>query len=315
MNFSDGVSVCIPVYNAAKYLPDCVASALNQTFVPTEIVLLDDASTDRSLSVALKLAKTDARIKVFTKKHSALGDTRNQLIRYSSSGLMAFLDADDIAEPDRLAKQVAFMSRHPNCVGLGGHVCLIDEFGHRFFRQVWQPQEPDDVERQLLMGRASTIMQTTLMLRRTVFEQVGGYNPALNCSEDLELYLRLAEVGELWNLPDVLVKMRRHPQSISSIDRNREAEARRANILMPAWKRRGISELPLYDIGTEAASRSEWYVRTSLGYLNAGSPRRALIHWLCGFKENPASIDVWRAGIIIICRILSGRTGPKSEDK
>ena len=300
------VSVCIPVYNAARYLSDCVESVQAQTYPPSEIILMDDASTDRSLEVAWRLAKRDSRIQIHSKEHTALGDTRNRMIRHSSSALVAFLDADDMAEPDRLAKQVAFLDAHPRSVGVGGHVHFIDLFGNHFYYQPKLFLDPVQLEMQLLKGQGSALWQSTVMLRRNAFEKVGGYNPALNCFEDLDLYLRLVEIGELWNLPDVLVTMRRYPQSISSVGKHEDAERVRASVLMPVWKRRGITELPLFVMGISASSRAVWQTRTALGYLDANSPRIALIHWFCGLMENPMSVDVWRAFGQIVRRIVKG---------
>jgi glycosyltransferase involved in cell wall biosynthesis len=287
------VSVCIPVYNASKYLPACVKSVLQQTRSPVEIIILDDASSDHSSDVARRLARLDVRIKVLSKEHTALGDTRNQLIRASTSEIVACLDADDIAEPDRLVKQVAFMDTHPKCVGLGGHVQLMDEFGHKFYFQPKQPLEPAAIESELLRGRASAISQTTFMLRRSAFDRIGGYDPSLNCSEDMEFYLRLCEIGELWNLPDILVRMRRYPGSISGISKRGEAEERRERLTALACVRRGIDRLPLMEFRTEPMSRYEWYERAARGYLDNASLRMALIHCWLAFLEAPRRREVW----------------------
>ena len=307
MHSHDSISVCIPVYNVAKYLSACIESILLQTQQPEEIVLMDDASTDQSLAVARRLAGFDKRIKVFSKEHTTLGDTRNRMIRSSSYELIAMLDSDDIAVPDRLAKQMVFMNSHQNCVGVGGQVHFMDEFGHLFYRHPWQPQDAASVERQLLQGRGSTIWQSSLMVRRSAFEKVGGYNASLNCSEDMDLYLKLLDIGELCNLSDVLVLIRRHPQSISALGEQGSNRVRRDRILMPILKKRGINDMPLYELGVEPASKSAWYVRSALGYLDAGSPQVALIHWLCALKENPLNADVWRALARIIQKFVTGK--------
>lgn len=304
MNASERVSVCIPIYNVERYFRDCLESIFRQTYLPAEIILLDDASTDKSFALALRLAQNDSRIRVLRKPHTTLGDTRNILIRFSTSELVACLDADDVADPERLAKQVCFMNAHPTCVALGGAVEFMDEFGHKFFWSPRQMREPAAIENELLRGRASAICQTTLMLRRSAFERIGGYDPSLNCSEDMDLYLRLAEIGELWNLPDVLVHMRRYPGSISGISRRGEAEERRERLVALACSRRGIARLPLLDFVIEPSSREEWYIRSAQGYLDKNSFRVALMHCWQALREAPLSRNAWLLFFKILRRML-----------
>ena len=304
MSVQNSVSVCIPVFNAAKYLPDCLASIMSQTCAPAEIILLDDASTDRSLAVARRLAMGDSRIKVFSKKHTALGDTRNQLVRSSHGEFVAFLDADDVAMPDRLAKQIAFMTVHPRCVVLGGQARFVDEWGHKFYNQPCQQLDPGSIETELLRGRASAIWQTTVMLRRDAFEAAGGYDPTLNCSEDMELHLRLSECGELWNLPDILVQIRRYAASITSTSRFGEAEARRERLVMLACERRGIKVPPLLEFAVEPLSRFEWYMRTARGFMEKRSFRVALMHCMRGLICNPMNADGWVMALTIARRMI-----------
>lgn len=296
-----GVSVVIPVFNAAKYLRACVESVLLQTAPPLEILLMDDASTDGSANVARRLAVRDSRIRVLQKPRTTLGDTRNQLVRSSRGERVAFLDADDMALPDRLEKQNAFMAAQPDCVAVGGHVRFVDEWGHDFYWQPRQALDPAGIEAELLQGRGAAICQPTLMLRRDAFDAVGGYDATLNCSEDLDLFLRLAEYGKLWNLPDVLVRMRRHPSSITSLDVRREGDARRVRIVEAACRRRGITVPALPEFRAEAVSRSEWYLRTARGYLAQRSFRIALMHGVRGLTYAPFSLPLWRlVGAILV---------------
>lgn len=95
---SPKVSVIIPIYNAEKYLRDCLDSVVNQTLKEIEVICVDDGSTDSSLRIAKEYSERDSRVKVFSQKNSSAGAARNKGLSYATGEYLSFLDADDFFE-------------------------------------------------------------------------------------------------------------------------------------------------------------------------------------------------------------------------
>jgi hypothetical protein len=150
---------------------------------------------------------------------------------------IARMDADDVSLPERFAKQVEFLENHPETVIVGTAIELIDGRGRRLLRP---PAKTSDevLQRELLEGN-SGISHPTAMLRREAMVAAGGYDPETFPAEDLDLWLRLAEVGKLANLPDALVRYRVHSNSISS-SRHEQQMKQTVNVCERAWRRRGL---------------------------------------------------------------------------
>lgn len=207
------VSVILPVYNAGKYLDIAIESVLSQTFTNFELLLLDDGSTDESLSRLEYYASQDTRCKVYSRPNRGVAFTLNEGLNLASSDLIIRMDQDDICRPQRFEKQVRYMAEHPECVLVGSKVQLIDpeampmmEMGHC--------QTHEEIDAGLSWGGAF-IFDPTIVVRKSAILAVGGYRAEYEYAEDLDLFLRLAEVGRLANLPDVLVEYRQHSTSMS----------------------------------------------------------------------------------------------------
>jgi glycosyltransferase involved in cell wall biosynthesis len=207
------VSVILPVYNAGKYLDIAIESVLSQTFTNFELLLLDDGSTDGSLSRLEYYASQDTRCKVYSRPNRGVAFTLNEGLNLASSDIIIRMDQDDICRPQRFEKQVRYMAEHPECVLVGSKVQLIDpeampimEMGHC--------QTHEEIDAGLSWGGAF-IFDPTIVVRKSAILAVGGYRAEYEYAEDLDLFLRLAEVGRLANLPDVLVDYRQHSTSMS----------------------------------------------------------------------------------------------------
>ncbi len=295
------VSIVMPVRNAARYLNASLQSIRQQSYSDFECVVMDDASTDDSYAIAAAIATEDRRVQVLRKRvPTALGDTRNKLIAASAGALVCCADADDLAAPDRIAKQVAYMGRHPTCVALGGQVQFDDEWGVPFPRQPAQAAEHETIMEQLWRGRGGAIQQPTLCLRRESFDRAGGYDPGLNSSEDLDLYLRLSGVGRLANLPDMLTIMRRHCDSISAVDTRAEAKARVERILTSHAQRQGMTRAYELDwLDEHPRSVDEWYLRNAVCFYRHGQRQHALRHISRALRAKPSNLRCWTLAIEI----------------
>ncbi|MDP3332522.1 MAG: glycosyltransferase family A protein, partial [Methylococcaceae bacterium] len=115
-------SVIFPVYNAGEYLDAAIESILSQTFKDFELLLLNDGSTDGSLSRLEYYASQDSRCKVFTSANRGLVGTLNEGIRLAAGDILFRMDQDDISLPDRFEKQMRYLAEHPECVLVGSRV-------------------------------------------------------------------------------------------------------------------------------------------------------------------------------------------------
>ena len=235
------VSVLLPVYNTAQYLSDAVESILRQTFDRFELIAVDDGSEDDSAAVLDRYARVDGRIRVFRTPHLGQCHTRNLSIREARGEFLAELDSDDIAMPRRLELQIDYLRRHPDCVVVGGQGEQIDPEGE-LIGPISVRTDHDEIEEELFQGRGSAIIHSTATYRRADVVEAGGYDKDLRDSEDLALFLKLAERGRLANMPELMVVQRKHPRSASGIFDEARAQQSKVDILREACRRRNISE-------------------------------------------------------------------------
>ncbi len=182
------VSVVIPCYNAAATLTDAVKSALSQTYDNIEIFVVDDGSTDNSCDVAASFGDS---ITYIHKENGGPASARNIGINHSQGELIAFLDADDLWLPEKLANQVAFLRTHPDtallCTAVWRHA---DEY-----REIKScVMLPDSQISYLRLWEDNPITTSTVICPREVFTAIGGFDEDTNIhrAEDFDLWLRIA---------------------------------------------------------------------------------------------------------------------------
>lgn len=221
------ISVMMPVYNAAPYLDEAIEGIRDQTWRNWELIVLNDGSTDESLDIAMRYAACDNRIRVISRANKGLVATRNELLNAASAPLVAVNDADDISVPNRLELQVQYLRDHPQCVALGSRATLFIS-ASLVVGEEFELQTHEEIDRANLEGRGSAIAHSASMYRTDAARQVGGYHDEYPPSEDLDLWLRLAEIGRLANLPQTLVRYRLREGSMS--------HRRRYTTMVGAWR-------------------------------------------------------------------------------
>lgn len=229
------VSVALPAYNAALFLVQSIESVLKQDFEDFELLLLDDGSTDCTLEIAESYAARDSRIRVISRENRGLPASLNQLFAAARAPLVARMDADDLCEPSRFSKQVAFLDEHPDYGIVGCHVTAIDAAG----RQVPNydakvPCTHDEIVAAL--PRYCPFFHPAVMIRRDLVTAVGGYREMYRDAEDYDLWLRLSGITCMANLSEALLKYRWHFGQTSSM--NMVGQARTAAIAWLAHLRR-----------------------------------------------------------------------------
>ena len=208
------VDVLIPAYNAAATLRDAIESVRAQTLEDIRIVVVNDGSKDQTAAIAAEIAQQDRRIILVSTPNRGIVEARNEALRNAMSEFIACLDADDIAFPNRLERELDYLNAHPECVAVGSHVDHVDEDGV-LIASMTQPVDPAKADAAKAPALEPYIIQSTLLARRADVEAVGGYRHVPN-SEDSDLFWRLAERGALVNLTETLGKYRVHTASVSS---------------------------------------------------------------------------------------------------
>lgn len=219
LHATPAVAVVIPCHNAEIHLAETLASVRAQSLSPSELVVVDDGSTDSSREVA---ARAGARV-LQTTTNGGPASARNLGVRSTSADLIAFLDADDLWEPDHVATLADLMTTHPEAGVAFSHVV---RFGGRAATDepLLPAGRPTDARN--VLWTANPLTQSASMVRRSVFEAAGGYQEELRFSEDYELWMRLARLA-----PFVCT----HARTVRYRVHEGQASRNKVNMLVGAW--------------------------------------------------------------------------------
>ena len=241
------ISVLMPVYNCSNYIYDSTISILNQTFSDFELIIIDDCSTDNTVDILKKF--NDERIVLIVKqKNTGITNSLNYALDISKGKYFARMDGDDISNIDRLEKQYQFMEGNPDVVLCGGGYEIIKsnykhpQQGDNFVQNA--PAATFDVRARVLTRifgfKGDTRIKTfnpyllhgellfdltahcsfahpTVMIKSEVLKMHKlKYNPKFEPAEDYEMWTKLSEYGKLANIPDILIKYRRHERQTTN---------------------------------------------------------------------------------------------------
>jgi glycosyltransferase involved in cell wall biosynthesis len=292
------VSVLMPAYNARRYVGEAIESVLAQTWRDFEFLIIDDGSTDDTPGILQRYAAGDGRIRVLTRSNAGVGAALNAGLAEARGELVARMDSDDVCLPERFARQVEFLRQEPECVLVGSRVLLIDPEGAPLFGMDDIPTGHEAIDEMLLQARWS-IVHPAVMMRRDVVRRLGGYDNDLVPVEDHDLFLRLAEVGRLANLPDVLLRYRKHPMNSVRVLADRRVRAL-TRVMEAAWARRGLTgrrAMPaiLPDVDRDDPRRDVKQKR-NWGWqcLKTGNVSTARKYALAGLREDPLALESWK---------------------
>ena len=229
------VSIVMPVFNAAGTIGEAMRSLVQQTYGHLEILVVDDGSADESAAIAAAFA--DDRIVVIRQPHAGLVSALRAGYARARGDYIARLDADDVARPDRIATQVAYLDAHPHVGLLGSHARIVWPDGRE---QVFEPPTADQALRRYLLWD-SPFIHSSVVFRRSAYETAGGYTPGPN--EDYRLWVQIARSWSLAVIPEVLVahriRLTSHSRSVSRRDalRARLAAQWEAARFLGPWSR------------------------------------------------------------------------------
>jgi hypothetical protein len=213
------VSVVMPCFNAGKHVAEAVASILTQTHRALELIVVDDGSTDGT--AATLAAIDDPRLVILRNSgNSGIVETLNRGFAAARGEFIARMDADDVALPVRIEKQIRHLRAHPELAVVGTGVAYIDEDGRPLVSPRLPPRSANVIRWRLLAGNC--IHHPTVVFRRSALV-MPIYSAASPDAEDYALWLRLSRSVPLGNLPERLLLMRRHRASVSALHGTRQA--------------------------------------------------------------------------------------------
>jgi glycosyltransferase involved in cell wall biosynthesis len=216
------VSVIIPAYNSAKYLPQAIDSVLQQTYNDYEIIIINDGSTDNTPEVIQPYLKLSA-VRYFAQENLGVSAARNRGLQEARGEFIAFLDADDIYFPDKLQAQIALFAAHPQIGIVNSGFRIIQENGEPIMDVKRWKDIPDLTPEIWLLHKP--VLPSAMMYRKEWFDRVGEFDPELFSSEDVEVTLRMVAQGcqAMW-LPEITIYYRRHQASVTWKHTLRQAE-------------------------------------------------------------------------------------------
>ena len=234
------VSVIIPAFNYAHFLPQAVASVLGQTHPALELLIVDDGSTDDTRAVVSAI--TDPRVRYIWQENAGLSASRNTGIREARHPFVAFLDADDMWKPEFLATvlaRFAELSEDFACVATG--TIRMDAAGQPSATSRYSSAHTRELTVRDFCLRNHPL-SSSVVVKRHVFAESGGFDTALRSSEDRDMWIRLTARGSRFFLigePGAFI--RRHPKNMSKNAPRMKQNTQR--VLTRAWQRGAVSRL------------------------------------------------------------------------
>jgi glycosyltransferase involved in cell wall biosynthesis len=293
MSNTPALSVIMPVYDAAAYLAQAVESVLAQTFEDFELIIVNDGSTDRSPRILADLARRDGRIKLISRSNTGIVGALNDALQAAGADLIARMDADDVSLPQRFEKQLAYLRARPEVVALGSRVVGIDPCGCELFHSEHSLAH-DEIDAELLKGVGWAMVHPTVIMRRGPLQRVGAYRSEYQWVEDLDLFLRLAEIGTLANLPDELLLYRQHTESVNRTRAQQQAELA-DRCVREAYRRRGNDVPAGWNFVPKPRLAPDVQLRTwAWKALGAGNVSAARKHAVALWRTAPLSVESWR---------------------
>ncbi len=195
------VSVIIPVYNGERFLADALRSVLAQDYRPIEVLVIDDGSTDASAEIAQR-----HEVRYFRQDNAGAPSARNLGLTHARGELVALLDADDLWLPGKLGLQVRYLAEHPEA-----------RFVLTWQRVFMEPgiSKPAWVKPELLADDSVGYLPSTLLARKSLFDEIGGFDTRVPLNDDVEWFFRVKEAGvPMGVVPEVLLHKRVHDANL-----------------------------------------------------------------------------------------------------
>ncbi|MFM8283496.1 MAG: glycosyltransferase family 2 protein [Planctomycetaceae bacterium] len=195
-------TVIMPAFNAERYIHDAISSVQAQTYANHELLIIDDGSTDQTCSIVANASERDRRIRLITGTHQGVSRARNRGLDEARGRWISFLDADDLWQPNRLARHIDILSSLSDVSVVCGQVLVFESLG----RDCEPSSNSDHVT---LLGA----YLSAATFQRSAIELIGRFDTTLEASEDLDFFLRVHEAGLLFHIDHAVALLHRRHQS------------------------------------------------------------------------------------------------------
>jgi glycosyltransferase involved in cell wall biosynthesis len=205
------ISVIIPTYNSAPYLPEALDSVLAQTYTPIEVLVIDDGSTDNTTAI---MARYGDQAVFIRQARSGPSGARNKGIAEAKGAYIAFLDADDTWLPSKLKKQLMALQQDPEAALVYSRSV---DFQNRTGKEIGvYPRKMHSGMLFDLLLTAPLFGLPSVIIKTRILKELGGFDEGLTTAEDTHLYLRIARNHRIIGVPDILVRRRIHDRNLSN---------------------------------------------------------------------------------------------------
>lgn len=206
------ISVVMATYNDEKFIYEAVESILNQTHKDFEFIIVNDGSTDSTGEILEKFQ--DKRMKVINQDNMGLAKSKSKAIKLSKGEYIAILDGDDISLPERLEQQKGYLDRNKDVGLVGVGKMEIDETGGDLY-PIYYPENNNIIQERLI--QENCFCNASMMFRKHLCEEIGGFRSEFKTSEGYDFLLRFAEISKLHNLHKISYKRRLNTKGITSM--------------------------------------------------------------------------------------------------
>jgi glycosyltransferase involved in cell wall biosynthesis len=287
------ITVLMPAYNAGGYIHEAIASVLAQSFTDFELLIVNDGSTDQTVDVINSF--NDERIVVINQDNLGVAAALNTGLQHARADYIARFDADDVCYPNRLQVQYDFMQRHPEYQVVGSAADYMDVEGHHLFVQ--EPAAFSNSQLQHLKYNVCPFIHSTVLYKREVVVDNGGYNEWAYTFEDHFLWLQILKDQKACNLPEALIKVRLNPESVTIDEKWRPRKF--LHIKYSALKKGVITQRDsdrLHQMGREQYSHrikhGSYYALCGKKFLlNNYQPQKARTHMAKAISIHPLRLD------------------------
>lgn len=234
------VTVLMPVYNAAAYLPEAMESILGQTFRDFEFLIIDDGSVDESAEIVRSYG--DSRVRLVSTGNRGVAEALRLGVELAAGAYIARMDADDAAVPARLSKQVAVLEREPDVAVVHSKVDYVDGRGRVIHAGMGDPTS--DLQTRWNLVWHNVPFHSTTMIRASFLRLNDlNYRADMDLAEDFDLWNRIAMLGKFRFMPEVLLRYRIHGGAVTKGEKAKYQLAVQGRVVRENFRRYGV-DLP-----------------------------------------------------------------------
>ncbi len=292
------VSVIVPAYNAARYIANAIDSVLAQTTPARELIVVDDGSTDATREI---VSQYGSRVRYIFQENRGVSAARNLGIESSVSSRVAFLDADDAWLPEKLEKQTAALRESGLRASYTAHLIVDDALEPLFENRGLRRESA--LEDLLSIGNVIG-SPSSVMCDRSLFDEIGGFDPSFSLCADWELWVRVATRTDFANVDEPLVKYRLHGDNMS-----RDVPLLEADSVRTLEKAFALPSLPPVIGRRRRASMAANYMVLAGSYLRGGHAFGAVRCAAYSLVRDPRQL---RELVTYVLRFARGKRGARS---